>query len=69
MIAEVIEKGDAMFTVKYKAENGQEALLITMMSMGIDSTGYLMAGPDTVTIPSVRIPVLTALSKKWEQAK
>ena len=65
MIAEIIEKGDATITIRYNAVNGQEAMLISMMGIGIDKNVYVQATGENINIGSVQMPVLESLSKKF----
>jgi len=65
MTAEIIEKGDATFTVKYSADCGQEALIIYMMGTAVDYCSYLMASHEAVTVPSLRVLILKSLSDKF----
>jgi hypothetical protein len=64
MIAEVIEKGDATFTIKYKAENGQEAMIISMMATAVTNTS-VTATLNSISIGYTSIPVIGTLLRKF----
>ena len=67
MTAEIIEKGDATVTIKYHAENGQEALIISMMATHTKDASHLSASADKISIGTLYVPVLESLSKKFEK--
>jgi hypothetical protein len=69
MIAEVIEKGDATFTVKYSAENGAEAMIMGMMATTEREKGvYLNASGEKVHVGGVMLPMITTLLQKFGTA-